>query len=123
MVPVSEFYDRMRGTANRLVRRFNNGGIAYLTETVAPDPDPLAPPVTAVTPTDIPAVAFGVKASMVTADTNIVATDLYSIVGTDIGWIPEVGNKVRVNGRDCTITVVRPIIASGAPCAYKFFMR
>lgn len=122
---MSEFYDRMRGTANRLVRRFNNGGIAYLTETkpVTPNPDPLAPPVITVTSTDIPAVAFGVKASMVTADANIVATDLYSIVGTDIGWVPEVGNKVRVNGRDCTITVVRPIIASGAPCAYKFFMR
>lgn len=120
---MSAFYDRMRATATRLVNRFDQGGTSILLEVVTRNPDPRLPPTVVATTRQIPAVAFGVKENMVTADANIVATDMYVIVGAEEGYVPVAGDKVRINSSDRLITVVRPIPAAGMPCAYKFFVR
>ena len=109
-------------TAKRLLKRFNNGGATHVAISVSAPVDPLAAPVLTPTYTDIPAVVRGVSASMVTADPNLVISDLQVIVAA-LDYIPVVGAVVGINSMDKRILRVDAIPAAGLPAVYKFFVR
>lgn len=120
---LSDLYDRFRATATRLVNRFDQEGTQVVIRIVTPNPDPTMPPTVDETINPIPAVARGVKGSIVTADPNIQATDIQLIVDTQTGWVPMTGEWIELNGVTRAIVRVDAIPAAGDPVAYRFFVR
>lgn len=109
-------------TVPRLLARFDNGGIEYGAVTVTPNIDPLLPPAVVETWMYIDAVAAGTAGRYADSDPNLVASDIRVISGA-LDFTPVVGSYVRINGLPKLIVRVDPIIASGPPAAYRFFVR
>lgn len=119
---MSAFYDRMRATADRLVRRFDQEATATIVEAVIPDQDPLRPPVVVPVETPIPAVVRGVTAAMVAADPNLLATDLQVIMGPN-GDAVAGASSLSVNGVRRRVISIERIPASGTVCAVRAVVR
>lgn len=108
--------------APRLLERFGNGGVKTIIRVLTDNVDPLLPPTSTTTETDVNAVVRGVSANILTADPNLVATDLQVIVAA-ISYIPDVGDHVKINGQTRAVVRVDAIPAAGDPAVYRFFMR
>ena len=108
--------------APRLMARFANGGTWVMVRTVTPNPDPLLPPTVVQAKTEFNAVARGVSANMLTADPNLVVSDL-QVICAAIDFIPVVGQSVEINSKAMAILRVEPIPAAGDPAAYRFYVR
>lgn len=119
---MSAFYDRMRATADRMVKRFDQEATSVVAEMVIPDPDPLQPPVVVPVETPIPAVVRGVTAAMVAADPNLLATDLQVIMGPQ-GEVVEGASSLSVNGVQRRVISIERIPASGTVCAVRAVVR
>jgi len=119
----SELVQRFRNdVAPRLLAKFGNGGVATVIRVLTPNPDPLLPPTEDATAIDVNAVARGVSTSILTADANLVATDVQIIVAA-INYDPAVGDIVELNGAERAVVRVDAIPAAGDPAIYRFFVR
>lgn len=119
----SELIQRFRNdVAPRLLAKFANGGTEVSVVTTVLNPDPLKPPVQESETLAFNAVAFGIGAQIVAADPNLVATDL-QVICAAVDFAPVVGGIVLINGKSRAIIRVDPIIASGLPAIYKFYVR
>lgn len=119
---MSAFYDRMRATADRLVKRFDQEATSVVAEMVIPDPDPLQPPVINNVATPIPAVVRGVTAAMVAADPNLLSTDLQVIMGPQ-GEEVFGASALSVDGVHRRVISIERIPASGTVCAVRAVVR
>lgn len=119
---MSELYDRMRATATRLVGQFDQGGTQAVVQVVAPNPDPLLPPVATTETEPFPAVVRGVSADIAASDPNLVATDL-QVITDATHYTPTADDVVRINGTDRKVIRIEPIPAAGDPCAWRFYVR
>lgn len=116
-------HDRFRNdVAPRLLAKFQNGGVVAQVRTVTPDPDPLKQPTVSTTSTAFNAVAKGVTKQVIETIPNLQAGDL-EVICAAIDFTPEVSKQVVINGHNRVIVAVRPIIASGFPAVYKFYVR
>ena len=119
----SALVDRFRrDIAPRLLERFANGGTVAVARSTTPGAGPLDPPVVSETSSPFNASVRGVSASILTADANLVATDLQAICAA-IDYVPAVGGMVEINGSVRAIVRVDAIPAAGDPAAYRFFLR
>lgn len=108
--------------APRLLAKFGNGGVKTVIRVLTPNVDPLLPPSEVATATPVNAVARGVSSSILTADANLVSTDVQIIVAA-IDYIPTVGAHIELNGDTRAIVRVDAIPAAGDPAVYRFFVR
>lgn len=108
--------------APRLLAKFGNGGVETVITVTTQNPDPLLPPTTESTSVEVNAVARGVSSNILTADSNLVATDVQVIVAA-INYVPQVGDFVAINGYDRAVVRVDAIPAAGDPAIYRFFLR
>lgn len=119
----SELVQRFRNDiAPRLLDKFGNGGVRTVLRVLTPNADPLLPPSEVLMATEVSAVARGVSSSILTADANLVATDLQVIVAA-IDYAPDVGAIVEINGSNRAVVRVDAIPAAGDPAIYRFFLR
>lgn len=116
-------YDRLRGAAVRLLDRFDQEGTQAVITVTVNNPDPLLPPSVVDEPLSIRAVVSGIKAELVSAAPDLTMTDLKVITAHDGAYVPKAGQRVLIDGRNRAIIRVEPIPASGAPCAYRFYVR
>lgn len=120
---MSDLVQRFRDTiAPRLLARFENGGVESQTVTVTPNVDPLLPPGEVTVAAPFNAAVRGVSGQFLSADPNLVATDLQAICAA-IDYVPEIGARVAINGDARLIVRVDAIPSAGEPAAYRFFMR
>lgn len=119
----SELVSRFRNdTAPRLLAKFGNGGVKTVIQVVVQPVDPLLPPTVTPTYTDIDAHVKGVSASILTADPNLVASDL-QVISAAISYTPAVGDVVKINATDRRVVRVDAIPAAGDPAIYRWFVR
>lgn len=120
---MSDLVARFRDdVAPRLLARFENGGVFSQTVTVTPNADPLLPPSESVVSAPFNAAVRGVSGQFVTADPNLVSTDLQAICAA-VDYVPAVGARVTVNSVSRLVVRVDEIPAAGEPAAYRFFLR
>lgn len=116
-------HDKFRNdVAPRLLARFQNGGTYSVVRTRTPNLDPLQPPSYVNTDTPFNAVAKGVSKQMIDAIPNLQAGDL-EVICAAVDFVPDVGKYVEINDKNMVIVAVRPVIASGLPAVYKFYVR
>lgn len=108
--------------APRLLAKFQNGGVIAQVRTVTTNLDPLQPPTVTTTDTEFNAVAKGVTKQVIETIPNLQAGDL-EVICAAVDYMPEVSKQVVINGHNRVIVAVRPIIASGLPAIYKFYVR
>ena len=108
--------------APRLLAKFGNGGVSTVVRVLTPDPDPLKPPSVVSDGVEFHAYAKGVSAEMVSADPNLVATDV-QVICAAVDWVPSVSAVVEINGSDRTVIRVDAIPAAGDPAIYRFYVR
>lgn len=119
----SELVKRFRNdVAPRLLARFANGGVDAVVTAVAPGATPIDPPTITSSSVSFNCSVSGVSANILTADPNLVASDLQAVCAA-IDYTPVVGGKVEINGSTRAIVRVEPIPAAGIPAAYRFFLR
>lgn len=116
-------HERFRNeVAPRLLEKFSNGGVSVVVRTKTNNPDPLLPPTFINTDTPFNAVAKGVSKQMIDAIPNLQAGDL-EVICAAVDFVPVVSNYVEINDVSRLIVAVRPVIASGSPAIYKFYVR
>lgn len=108
--------------APRLLARFGNGGVAAVARVLTPGLTPLDPPTVTATAVAFNCSVRGISANILTADPNLVASDLQAICAA-IDHTPTVGEQVEINGSARAIVRVDAIPAAGDPAAYRFFLR
>lgn len=119
----SELVSRFRNdTAPRLLAKFSNGGVKSTIKVVVQPVDPLLPPTVTKTYADIDAYVSGVSSSILSADPNLVASDL-QVIAAAVLYTPDIGGIVSVNSTDKRIVRVDAIPAAGDPAIYRFFLR
>ena len=119
----SELVQRFRNDiAPRLLDKFNNGGVATVIRVLTPNADPLLPPASDTTTAEVNAVARGISSNILTADPNLVATDVQIIVAA-IDYVPTVAAHIELNGARRAIVRIDSIPAAGDPAIYRFFVR
>lgn len=119
----SELVKRFRNDiAPRLLGKFNNGGVATVIRVLTPNADPLLPPSETATATEVNSFARGVSSNILTADPNLVATDVQVIVAA-VDYVPTVAAHIELNGARRAIVRVDAIPAAGEPAIYRFFVR
>jgi len=135
---MADFYDRMRGTATRLLAPTSKGGkgqgsiaLVRLVPGV-PGPHPWSPP-SEPTPetTPLSGVARGVGKELVGAPIEtggqIVASDRVAVVSVpESGWNADdyaPTDVLSVDGKPVTVLSVENISAAGTPCAIRFVVR
>lgn len=130
---MADFYDRMRGTAIRLLAPTNEGGLGQGSITLVryvdgPPPanpwDPPSSPTRQVTPLDGAARGVGKELIGAPVETGgqIVATDLQAIVAP-WGGAYEPGDVLELDTKPVTILKVDNIPAVGTVCAIRFVVR
>ena len=67
-------------------------------------------------------MARGISSNILTADPNLVATDVQIIVAA-IDYVPAVADHVELNGSVRAVVRVDAIPAGGDPAIYRFFVR
>lgn len=108
--------------APRLLAKFGNGGVDVVLQVVTPTPNPLEPDAVDYVREDVKAVARGVSSSILTADPNLVASDV-QVICAAIDYVPAVADVVAINGTDKRVVRVDAIPAAGDPAIYRFFLR
>ena len=117
------FADKFRNDiAVRLLEKFDNGGLGAVITVSSPNVDPLLPPSSNDTVSNISSFVKGVSQSILNNDPNLVATDIQVIVAA-VHVTPIVGGRVIINGQTGTIVRVDAIPAAGDAAIYKFFVR
>lgn len=116
-------YSRLANTATRLISKYDQGGVDYLVEVVSQPADPFDPPMVTLCPRPIKLVARGVSAALLSADPNLVATDVMIIIDNQQEYKPAISDKLSVNGHAKVVVRVDRIPAAGDPVIYKFFVR
>lgn len=108
--------------APRLLALYGNGGVSTVVRVLTPNVDPLLPPTSATAPAEVNAVARGISSNILTADPNLVATDVQIIVAS-IDYVPDVADHIELNGLVRAVIRVDAIPAGGDPAIYRFFVR
>lgn len=116
-------YDRMQGTATRLLGRFSQG-VCTLTHSVpgTPDPEtPWEPGEPTVTTYTLQATVRGVSKDLVDG-TTILASDL-EITAAAFGAEPDPADTVTIDGKAVTLVRVIRVPAAGTVVAWKLIVR
>lgn len=108
--------------APRLLARFSNDGVQAIANVYLPGAGPLDPPSSSPTATPFNCSVRGVSSSILTADPNLVASDLQAICAA-IDFQPIVGGQIEINGSVRAVVRFDAIPAAGDPAAYLFFLR
>lgn len=116
-------YTRLSNTATRLINKYDQGSVDYMVEVVSQPVDPYDPPVVTLCPRPIKLVARGVSAALLSADPDLVSTDLMIIIDGQQEYKPAIGDKLSVNGNAKVVVRVDRVPAAGDPVIFKFFVR
>lgn len=117
----TDFYGRMRGTASRLLARFQQGDVDHVRVTFGTPANPWEPAPETETTQEMAAIARGVSQQYVAAGTARDG-DL-EVVAAVPATLPKLGDMVAVDGRRMSIVQVLPIPAAGIPCALRLIVR
>ncbi len=115
-----QFYNRLQGTASRLLNRFRQGAIAYRQPgtTTGPAFDPVVGPPTNY---ELDATAVGVSQKYING-TTIVAADK-EVTAAVFGATPDTSGRIVMDGRELEIVQTWQVPASGTPVAHKFIVK
>lgn len=111
-------YAKMTRTANRLLDRFNQGVIEYVSITTIPAPNDYDLPTETETVTRVNGVVRGVSDKFVDGVT-VLASDLQLLADTAC----PVGGVVRLDGVNQIIVRHDPIPANGTPVTHRYILR
>lgn len=115
---MADFYDRMRGVASGLLQRFAQGAVSIIRdEEGIPDPiRPHDPPPWIERKYRVNAVVRGVSQRFVDGEL-ITASDLQATIEAGV-IVPEMGDRIEVDGTRHVIKRIVPIPAAGTAAAY-----
>jgi hypothetical protein len=109
---MSGLYDRLRGTAGKLLSKYKQGTVEIGTETKTQGATEYDPPTVTTEWQEIDAVVSGVSVQYVD-NVNIVSSDREVMFQGTIG----AGQKVRIDGQIVTVLRLIKIPAAGEPVA------
>jgi hypothetical protein len=111
-------YDRLSGTASRLLDRYGQGTVEIGTPVTVPGANPWDAPTTTTQWDEVNALVRGVSAQYVD-NVNIVATDKQVLFQGEV----DAGDKVRIDGQVCAVLRVDYIPGAGEAVATRVFVR
>jgi len=118
---MSQFYDRMRATATKLLTTYKQGTVEIGRPVVTPGANPWDAPTTATDWTALNAVARGVSQALVDG-TQVLASDLMILVAVS-DYAYQVSDLIRLDGKQVAIVRVDQIPAAGDPVVIRFIVR
>lgn len=116
------FYDEMQIVASEIITEFAQGLVQFVRTVPGTGPayDPGAPTETTVT---VPATATGVNRRYVDG-TQILQSDLQVIIPGDVGFMPQMSDRIVIDGRSYSAIVsVKQVPAAGTPVAIIVIFR
>lgn len=117
---MGDFYNRLQGTASKLLTKFNQGSIKYLAQGTTTGPS-WAPVVGLPTEYTMKATATGVAQKFVDG-TLVLASDI-QIMCAVFDVSPTTSGVIDIDGREHQIVRVDQIPAAGTPVAWRIFCR
>ena len=117
---MSQFYDRLQGTASRLMAKFKQGAVVY-TITGAPTGPAWNPTPGAPVSYTLDATVQGVEADYVDGSL-ILATDK-QVTCAVFGAEPSLAGTITIDGKVCQIVRVDKVPGAGVTIAWRIFAR
>lgn len=117
---MSQFYQRLQGTASRLLRQFKQGSVFYVQPGTVTGPV-YAPVVGQPVLHPLDATVSGVAQQYVDG-ALVVATD-EQVVSSVFGTVPTVEGRITVDGVSREIVTVKKLPAAGTTIAYVIIIR
>lgn len=111
-------YNKMKATADRLLNRFAQGLIEYVSVAITPPTNSWDDPIEVITRTPVDAVARGVSSQFVDGVT-ILATDLQVISSSPM----PVGSRMEIDGKAVVVVRYDKLPAAGVTVAHRYIVR
>jgi hypothetical protein len=118
---MSQFYDRLQGTASRLLTKYKQGTVEIGRPSNTPGANPWDAPTLTTVWTELNAIARGVSQSLVDG-VQVVASDL-QVIASLTDYTPIASDLMRIDGKRVTIVRIDQIPAAGDPVATRLIVR